>query len=599
VTGLYDAVLTRTYESAGGVVGHNSGFTLGAGYGVTCGYDNTGRFKTLAWNAAGQTDTATYSFVQDAMLLQGYTTGSGMQVAYAYEPKRNLKTSVQNRYNSTTISQYDYVYDPVGRRTSVADTGSAFAQAAFNTYGYNDRNELIASDRYLGTNINDTGNPVSAEQRGYQYDPIGNRTQATAAGAAMGYSANALNQYTAIAGSVPSYDPDGNMTATPDGMAYTYNAENRLIAAQPRSPAEGDTRTEYTHDYMGRRVQKVVYTYSAGSWVQDKEILFVYDGWNLIKETAIPAGGSAVDKYYVWGLDLSQSVQGAGGVGGLLAVVDGSLTYQYLYDANGNVGQVVDAADSSIAAHYEYDPYGDIVNEGGAYAGANAYRFSTKYFDSETRLYYYGYRYYSVNLGRWINRDPIEESGGYNLFSFIQNDPSNNIDNLGLIIPTDSSGNIDYNYYNPYAEPSNWPDIPGYEPNYRQSAIEEYVYSYIKTYDAAADEKASVAPAVGVQATYAMVKGYGFAVGLNAMFFPDSCEFATYKFVSGALTDRTSQGLDGKTKKQMIKVAREVAVGYMEGPSLELVKGSSKPLHGRSNSDSVISSVLAPTPKPN
>jgi hypothetical protein len=59
------------------------------------------------------------------------------------------------------------------------------------------------------------------------------------------------------------------------------------------------------------------------------------------------------------------------------------------------------------------------------------------------------------------------------------------------------------------------------------------------------------------------------------MFFPDSCEFAMYKFVSGALTDHKSEGLDGKTKKQMIKikVTRAVAASYMDGPSFELVKG--------------------------
>jgi hypothetical protein len=67
-------------------------------------------------------------------------------------------------------------------------------------------------------------------------------------------------------------------------------------------------------------------------------------------------------------------------------------------------------------------------------------------------------------LGRWINRDPIAERGGYNLLSFIQNDPSNNIDNLGLIIPADSSGNINYGFYSPYTEPSNWPYIHGYVP---------------------------------------------------------------------------------------------------------------------------------------
>ncbi|MFN2124605.1 MAG: RHS repeat domain-containing protein [Candidatus Promineifilaceae bacterium] len=302
-----------------------------------------------------------------------------------------------------------------------------------------DRSELIGADRYLGADPQDSSSPVAVEQRGYLYDPIGNRAQATSAGVQTGYTTNALNQYSAVTGPdafTPSYDADGNLKNAADGTTYTYNAENRLIGAQPETPAEGDTRIEFTYDYMGRRVQKVVYSYSSGAWTPQKEIRFVYDGWNLIKETTTPDGGSAVDKYYVWGLDLSQSLQGAGGVGGLLATIDGSLTYQYLYDANGNVGQLVDAADGSIAARYEYDPYGNLTDLGGAYADANAYRFSTKYFDDEVELYYYGYRYYSADLGRWLNRDPLEGIDGANLYSFAGNDATNFIDYLGgLRIP--------------------------------------------------------------------------------------------------------------------------------------------------------------------
>jgi RHS repeat-associated protein len=49
------------------------------------------------------------------------------------------------------------------------------------------------------------------------------------------------------------------------------------------------------------------------------------------------------------------------------------------------------------------------------------HRFSTKYFDAETGLYYYGYRFYHPVLMRWLNRDPIEEEGGLNLYGFCGN----------------------------------------------------------------------------------------------------------------------------------------------------------------------------------
>jgi RHS repeat-associated protein len=48
-----------------------------------------------------------------------------------------------------------------------------------------------------------------------------------------------------------------------------------------------------------------------------------------------------------------------------------------------------------------------IAQSNSASTGCN----STKYFDAETELYYYGYRYYSAELGRWVNRDPINKKG--------------------------------------------------------------------------------------------------------------------------------------------------------------------------------------------
>ena len=60
------------------------------------------------------------------------------------------------------------------------------------------------------------------------------------------------------------------------------------------------------------------------------------------------------------------------------------------------------------------------------------FQFSTQYTDNETDLVYYGYRYYSPALGRWLSRDPIEEQGGLNLYGFVNNDPVNKWDRLGL-----------------------------------------------------------------------------------------------------------------------------------------------------------------------
>lgn len=50
----------------------------------------------------------------------------------------------------------------------------------------------------------------------------------------------------------------------------------------------------------------------------------------------------------------------------------------------------------------------------------------------EVNLYYYGYRYYSAKLGRWISRDPMGEALSRNLIFFVSNSPTINIDLFGM-----------------------------------------------------------------------------------------------------------------------------------------------------------------------
>ena len=129
-------------------------------------------------------------------------------------------------------------------------------------------------------------------------------------------------------------------------------------------------------------------------------------------------------------------MQGAGGVGGLLMVTEHSAQstahYYPTYDGNGNVSEYLDSTGASVA-HYEYDAFGNeiVAATSGSLAQNFSHRFSTKYYDEESGLYYYGYRYYDPNVGRWINRDPIEESGGTNLYGFVYNSSPNWFDDLG------------------------------------------------------------------------------------------------------------------------------------------------------------------------
>jgi RHS repeat-associated protein len=165
------------------------------------------------------------------------------------------------------------------------------------------------------------------------------------------------------------------------------------------------TRYHYSGNNLLARVEKLEDS------VVVSETLFVRNGFLEVQERD---GNNAVTREYTWGQDKG------GGIGGLLSIKDSSDTYYYLYDGKGNVSAVIDDSNpENVVASYRYDAFGNLIHESGTLD--QPFRFSTKRFDENTGLYYYGYRYYSPSIGKWITRDPIGEDGGINLYVFVNN----------------------------------------------------------------------------------------------------------------------------------------------------------------------------------
>ena len=118
--------------------------------------------------------------------------------------------------------------------------------------------------------------------------------------------------------------------------------------------------------------------------------------------------------------------------------------YIPFYDAYGNVMGYWDAQ-GNVVAKYTYDAFGKLIASSGPMADVFSFRYSTKYYDSETGFYYYGYRFYSPELMRWISRDPIGEEGGVNLYEFCNNFPAGAYDKDGrftIYVHTDGVGHV-------------------------------------------------------------------------------------------------------------------------------------------------------------
>ena len=224
------------------------------------------------------------------------------------------------------------------------------------------------------------------------------------------------------------YDPDGNLLF--DGRwHYGWNGENRLIEMRSADVKGGrHLKLEFSYDHLGRRISKRVTETIDGHQPTATLRHFLYDGWNLVAE--LDATGRT-HRTHLWGLDLSGTQQGAGGVGGLIstaaATTDSAIFISF--DGNGNVTGELESDFGRTVTTASYDAFGNVATQTGE--SVSSFTFSTKFLDSETDQPYYGFRYYSAFYGKWLSRDPIDEQGGLNLYGFIENDGPNKWDFLG------------------------------------------------------------------------------------------------------------------------------------------------------------------------
>jgi RHS repeat-associated protein len=163
----------------------------------------------------------------------------------------------------------------------------------------------------------------------------------------------------------------------------------------------------------------------------------------------LPASSSALEASW----DPNSVFEGSSGEGSFSSASAGSIassgsssgsvprspvTHYALHDYY-NVTAITDIG-GAVVERYGYSAFGDtrymtpgFVDRTGSFYEWDLL-FKAQFRDEETGYYNYGYRYYVALLGRWINRDPIEEKGGINLYAFTGNNPANHTDHLGLYI---------------------------------------------------------------------------------------------------------------------------------------------------------------------
>jgi len=448
---------TWSYDSAGHLIGESGPFgNDGISYGYdsldrltnlsvgrdattadtqSFGFDGLGRLASLTANtgAFGNVGTFNYSYVGNTDILARLDKPNGTSTVLSYENLQNPNAlhrlvGVQdiNSASGANIAAFGYGYDAPSTQNGFADNRTsqtrAYGAEAAQTvsYGYGPTSMLQGEGATQG------GVSTPALSKTYAFDPMGNRTGYVDAVAKTQTTSthNNLNQLV----STTNYDTSSGQAVATGSSAFGYDGDGNMNAVATKD-ASGTTtgQTSYAYDDASRLIG---ITAPDGSKWQ-----FVYDGMSRLRvsrqfdKTGALVPGSEKRRVYL-GMDVVQERDANNNVvasysGGLMARSTATGTVFYGYDGSGNVTTLTDGTGATVGS-YTYDAWGNTTSSSGAKAQENPYRYFGK--EQLAGFYYYGYRFYSPGMGRWINQDPLGELGGLNFYCFNNDSPTNYVD---------------------------------------------------------------------------------------------------------------------------------------------------------------------------
>ncbi|MBP5786717.1 MAG: hypothetical protein J6Y19_02725, partial [Kiritimatiellae bacterium] len=409
-------------------------------------YYSNGIHRAAVTYPNGVTETRAHDgLVRCTNLLFSSGTNEWLSISYAYDDADQRTNEVWS-----TGRAMSYGYDAIGQLTQVdAARPSDAARYAYDATGnpirraelgfevtnaFNNLNQIL-SGTWTGSTITAVGSvnyPGGTVSVGGASGTIYPDKTFDAAGVPVALGANTLtnvfsdpygrsvtnNSFVTITNRAYAHDLNGNLTS--DGVfTYQYDSANQLTNVIRL--ADNTRVLSCRYDALGRRVEAIRsdgttdrYVYFPGSFL----VLAVLDETNASKE------------FYTRGPDLSGSLSNAGGIGGILACsyFSGSVLYHHA-DIMGNIIILTDAS-GVLVSTFRYTPFGNVS----ACLGAVYPRhfFSSKEKDLGASLTYYGLRYYSDFLGKWVTRDIIEEDKQLNRYKYCNNNPLKYGDFWGL-----------------------------------------------------------------------------------------------------------------------------------------------------------------------
>ena len=302
-------------------------------------------------------------------------------------------------------------------------------------------------------------------QETFSYDPNSNRSSKANGWGVIDYSYNPADEILTAGNRAYGHDANGNLTKEALGdieALYQYSPENRVVDIYTdysgfigKDKWSLEAGVSYDYDPFGRRSSRTEYRdvvkqgKKEHEWKVETNQNYLYDGLSFdvlaemrdIEFTGKPSKGPTgftwehrkgkvkpLSEYlYANGEIVSRTDFKGHPQNGWTAAPGWKGKEYYSADILGSVIMLTDHK-GKVKESYAYDAFG--VAYEGHFNRVNEIGYNGKRFDPAVALYDYGFRDYKPQVGRFTTLDPIRS--GHNFYVYVNNDPVNFIDTLGL-----------------------------------------------------------------------------------------------------------------------------------------------------------------------
>lgn len=375
--------------------------TAGKSFGISYTYDNSNQVTSMTYPSGL---VVNYTYVNG--LLVGINTNKGNlvnNIAYHSLLRRPISWSLNNNSVSVSYSADDYISgfsdgiinqsistDNVGQVTSINDNGYTL-NANYTS------NHQINTGSINGNNFNYYFNTTSLLSK-------------TDSDGQFQFNYNSGTNILKQIITVPAYqyfsvtnDANGNITNDNNG-SYTYDIKNNMVSA-----TTSNGTGIYTFNAMNERVSKTVNGITT---------YFVYnENHQLIGE--YDNNGNIIAEHIYFGLRP-------------IGVYKNGQLYTVHSDYLGTPRVITDSSNSTVWQWQNINVFGS--NLPSVSIIEYNLRFAGQYFDKESNLHYNINRTYNPKTGKYMQSDPLGLAAGPNTYNYVNGNPLNGIDPLGLIV---------------------------------------------------------------------------------------------------------------------------------------------------------------------